>query len=189
VVGRLVEQQDVGTRQQEFGEFHPHEPTPAEGIERPLDPLGVETETLENALDPRLALETSAEFEVGPAVAIAVCEIRGNFAVRVREFLHLALEFAQLPFERREFGKRRSDLRSHRAGPMGIDLLAQYRDANAAGYSHATRVRIFETGRDLQQRGLAGAVGAHQSDPVTAVDGQRDVAKQRSSAEATRHTF
>ena len=141
MVGRLVEQQDVGTRQQEFGEFHPHEPTAAEGIERPLDPLAVETEAPEHALDPRLALEASAEFKAGPAVAVAVREIRGNFAARMREFFHLAFEIAQVPFERREFGKRRSDLRSHRAAAIGIDLLAQYRDANAAGYGHATRVR------------------------------------------------
>ena len=70
-----------------------------------------------------------------------------------------------------------------------IDLLAQYRDANAAGYGHATRIRPFETGCDLQQRGLARAVGTHQSDPIIAMDGERNVAKQRSAAEAARHTF
>jgi hypothetical protein len=95
----------------------------------------------------------------------------------MREFFHLALEVAQVPFERREFGKRRSDLRSHRAASIGVDLLTQDRDANAAGYGHATQVRNFETGRDPQQRGLAGSVGAHQSDSVIAVDGERNVAK------------
>ena len=75
-----------------------------------------------------------------------------------------------VPFPCRAVHRRRRGIRRKRCGPRARDLPAggirwSYRECAAPG-----RNRAFESSEDLQERGLAGAVGAHQSRPLVGRD-------------------
>ena len=53
--------------------------------------------------------------------------------------------------------------------------------------SNVAGIGLDATGEDLQQRGFAGAVGTDQANAVAFLDGEGDVAEERSGAEGFRN--
>jgi hypothetical protein len=66
-------------------------------------------------------------------------------------------------------GEHRGDLVEDAAVAIGVDLLAQQADSNVTRDDDAARIGALVPGGDAQERGLAGAVGSHQADPVVSV--------------------
>src|SRR5205085_1864513 len=65
--------------------------------------------------------------------------------------------------------------------------LIEVRDAGAgAAYDRAAR-RLDLAAHELQERGLAGAVGAHDADAIAAHHGEREVIDERAAADRERH--
>ena len=57
-------------------------------------------------------------------------------------------------------------------------------DADTFAKGNFAGVRLLFAAKNGEQRGLSGAVGANQADAVAVVDGETDVLKERSGAEA-----
>ena len=66
---------------------------------------------------------------------------------------------------------------------LEVDLLAQQADADAGPNEKLAVIGLIETGKDLDQRGLAGAVGADQADPLAGADFEFQVAEYRIAGE------
>ena len=68
-------------------------------------------------------------------------------------------------------------------------ILRQVTECQRVGLLDETGIRLVETGEHLQQRGLAGAVGAAQADAVAVADLPGDVLEQRLFAEGFRNVL
>ena len=189
VVGGLVQEQHVRGREQQLGEFDAHEPAATERAEGAFDGAIVEAEAREGPRDPRLALESAAEGEGAAAAVVAFREIPGNFFPGVSQTLHLALEISHLDLEGVEVGKHRRHLLAHRVFAGRIDLLLEQTYAYVAGCDDTPVVGRFQAPGDLQQCGLAGAVGSHQADAVASANQQVDVPEQGPRAKGSRDAF
>src|SRR5215831_17263733 len=76
-----------------------------------------------------------------------------------------------------------------RLGEDGASLarphfLRQIADADAAVAVHPTSVRLLHAGENATERGLAGAVGATETDPLAAADAPRHLAEELLSSVA-----
>ncbi len=63
-------------------------------------------------------------------------------------------------------------------------LLAQARDAQVLGTFQGAAVRLDLAGDDLHQGGLAGAVAAHQAQPLPGLDLELDLVQEQGAAVA-----
>ena len=66
----------------------------------------------------------------------------------------------------------------HRLARIELWLLRQVADAQTLGRTRLTSVLVIDTGHDLQQRALAGAVGSEHADLGTGEKRQGNVIEQ-----------
>jgi len=83
VVGRLVEQQDVGVDRQDPGQGDPHLPAAGEVLHRPVEILRGETEAGQHRLGPGVEIVAAAVFEDLDDVAVAFEQL-GHLVVAQR---------------------------------------------------------------------------------------------------------
>ena len=74
-----------------------------------------------------------------------------------------------------------------RAGAAGADFLGHVRHAHAAGQTHIALVGPQFAKQQLEQRGLAGAVAAGDTNVLAVVNGKRGMVEQQ--AAATPHCY
>ena len=128
-----------------------------------LEPVAAER--FESMLE--LAVAASERFDRALAAA------RRLLAERGRDLLHFALEAPDV-FESAE------DFREHRAhAPVATHLLRQVTGARAARARHPSAIGLLDAREDPAERRLAGAVRAHEADPLASTDPPRDVAEER----------
>ena len=147
IVGRFVEQQEVGPGEQHRGERDPH--APAAGIfgERPALSRVVEAEPLEDARRPRRR-------GMGADVDEAGLDFRD--ALRVGRCLRFRDERRALPVGcEHEFDEA---FRSSRR------LLLDAPDAQAPGHDDRAALRGKIAADEAEKRGFAGAVAPHEPD-------------------------
>ena len=164
VIGRLVEEQELGIGDDEAGQGGPRLLPARQRRRRPPDVSRAEAEAGERGVDPlveRVApQDVEAVLEVGvvglgdPALALEAGQLLGH-----------PLQVAGAVADRGpEVGRGHERL-------VEVGLLGQQPEGHAPFPGDRPRVWLVEPGGDPEERRLAGAVRAHQPDPVA--DGHR----------------
>ncbi len=140
VVGRLVEEQDVGPAEQQPGQPEPDRLAAGQLAEAAVQDRGGQAEA----------------FELGDRSLLDVPLVTDR--LEVSRVAGAGVESAQRP-------QRRTDPEHvvDAARPVEDEVLRQV--AHLAGHRHRAGRRPQHTGREPEQRGLAGAVGADQAGP------------------------
>ena len=149
VVGRLVEQEQIGLGEQHRGQRHPHPPAAGEARERPRLGFLLEAQPGQDRARPRRGGVGADVGEPGldrRDLGRIVGALSGPQQPRA---LEVGIEHR---LARRPLAARR--------------LLRDRADARAAPQPHLTRIRAQLAPDQSQQRGLAAAVAADQADPV-----------------------
>ena len=163
--GRLVEQQHARLLRERNGDFH-----------QPLAAIGQFAHQLKRIVDEPQRVEMIERLvKNGPAAADRPPQIVG-----------MAVTFADAHadvFEHRQPAEQLVDLEGAREpAPCPIGL-AQRGDVVAVE-DHAARMRAERAGDQVHQRRLAGAVGADERVPRSALERQIDIARHRQRAES-----
>ncbi len=174
MVGRLVEQQRLGAREQDARQLDPPPLTTGEGpqllAEDPL--LDAEAGRDLGSLGLRGIAATGVQVGVGPLVAT-----HRPLADRRLVAAHLGLGLPQPAYDVVETARREDPLTRENLGIAGAGVLRQV--ADRAGGVHGTGRRLAFAGEDLGEGGLAGAVAADESDLVARSDTEADVLHQQ----------
>ncbi len=186
VVGRLVEQKNRGTAQQQLGKLDAHAPAARKLARRTAEVLALETQPQERLLDvgvARLAaknmvvvLRVVEPMEQLLVVGALVVGAFGDFARQPLDFglyaQHLLERLGRLVGQGRGIG--------HAHG------LRQVTDGTLAVDRHGARRRLLFARDDAQQRSLARAVLAHEPDAHLGVYQKRDIVEKGPAAVADR---
>jgi hypothetical protein len=174
VVGRLVEEQDLGPGQEDAGKGHAHPPATRELADVALDLSGAKAEPGQDGLGARAELVAAQLLVAGLHLAVA-----GDDRVEVLVGLgHAGLEGGQLDAQGGGLAGAGHGLGQHRAAARVAGVLAEVADGEPAGPLDVAGVRRFLADDEPEQRGLAGAVGADQADLLTRVELERGVDEQ-----------
>ena len=162
VIGRFVEQQQVGLFEQQLGQRDAHLPAAGEFLGAALPIALAEAEAAEDG--------THLGFD-GVAVARAELAFRAMKAVRHGgvfgagriQFAHPRGQLLLLFFERPQFVEHRHAFGEHRAAGKRKPFLRQIADGDAALHGDGAGIEALDPGQHFQQRRFAGAVGAHDA--------------------------
>ena len=172
VVGRLVEQQDRGAREQHAGQQRAGGLAAAEGAERHVERHMGDAERVARAVELRVQRPSPERPEAVLGVAV-----RGQCVGLVQALLELR-ELVVQPPDLAEGGAEQAvdrQLRPRR-------LLRQVADPVARPERHAAALRSIDAGEHPQQRRLARAVAAHQRHAAGARQRQVERFEQRDLA-------
>ena len=181
VVGGLVEQQDVGLAEQRLREQHAHLLAVVELLHQA--PVLVLADAERAQQRGRVGLGVPAvelaelALELGRARAVFVAEVRLGV-----ERVLLGHHLVQLRVAH-DHGGERVDL------VVGEVVLAQHAQAHVLGDHDPAREGSWSPERQLQEGGLARAVGADQAVAVAGRELDVDVLEQRAAAEVEREAF
>ncbi len=163
VVGRLVEQQQVGLLQQKFGERDAHLPAAGKffGLARPV--VAMKAETGQHLADLRFERVAVAGDKFVFELLVTVGDVRVFRALMV-EFRHAASERLHFFFDGMEFGKHRHALGKNRAARHGEAVLRQVSGRDAFGARDSAVVERLAPCKNFHDGRLAGAVRSDQTD-------------------------
>ena len=153
VIGRLVEQQQVGLGEQQGRECYAHAPAPRERLERPLLRRVVEPEPVENA-------GSAGRRAVRVLVAEALVDFCDAHGIRGAQ---------RLVLESDEFAISGQHRLNQAPGSRGC-LLKRHADAPALGNVDSPVIGLQSTGNQAEKGGLPGAVAPDEPHAVTGVD-------------------
>ena len=171
MVARLVQQHDVGAHQQDARQRHAHLPAARQRADVAVHHLLAEAQAGEHLARPPLE-----------RIAVELLEARLHLAVALDQALHLvrAIRIPHGRFELLELGRHRA----HRAGAVHhlrhgaatrhlAHVLAEVADGHAAIDRHLALVGMVLARDHPEQRGLAGAVGADETDFLALLERRR----------------
>ena len=163
MVRGLVEQQQVGLRQQQLGERDAHLPAAGElfGVARPV--FFAEAETVEHGADLRVERIAVVHAKMAEDNLVAIGHLRVLVGV-VIEFRDFVRELFHLLFERAQIGEDRHALVEDGAAGKLQAVLRKVAESRVLGRDDRTVVECLEAAENFQQRGFAGAVSADQAD-------------------------
>jgi len=179
VVGGLVQQEQIGPRQQRPGNGHPLAQATGQLRHRPVPVLHAQP------VEQRLGVVLGA-----PAAHLLNAVAEGG------ELLHQLLvllgrgglqPLAQLGVRGQgllQRGLRHGQLRGHRGALGELRLLRQVGDTGAAAQLQLARVRLRRAGENLHQRRFAGAVDAHQAHALALFNREGEALEDGAAAEA-----
>ncbi len=183
VIGRLVEQQQIRLFEQQLGQRDAHLPAAGKFLGSAM-PLRVrKAEAGQNRANLRFDGVTvaRAEFAVELMKAIGHLRVFGAGRIQLRHLLGEVLHFAFHVVERRE---HRHAFGEDAAPGQRKPVLRKVSRADAAGHAERPVVERLDPRQHLQQRRLAGAVGAHQTRTVLGRDQPIQIFEQQLRAEA-----
>ena len=169
MVGRLVEQQDVRSFENQGGQRDPHLPAAREGFGRFLEIVGTETEAAQNAGHFQLDVVTVAVPELVLEVRVAF-KHRLLFVARVAVVGELLLETRHFFLGVKQRLERAAGLFGQRAARVRQSVLREVADRQVRLAGDGAVVRLVEARQHPEQRGLSGAVRAAQPHPVSLGD-------------------
>jgi hypothetical protein len=183
VVRGLVEQQQVRSGEQQLAQGDAHLPAAGEffGVTCPI--FFAEAEAVEHRADLRVERVAVLHAEFGQDALVAISHLRVfvrgviQFGNLVSEVFHLLLQGAQVGEDRHAF------VEDGASGELQA-VLREVAEGGVFGGDDAAVVERFEAAEDLQQRGFAGAVGAHQSDASVGGDEPIQIVEEKLGAEA-----
>ena len=107
----------------------------------------------------------------------------GPLAVgRVFRLGHLLGGLLELVLQVDQRGEPRLDDLDQRLAGLEVGLLPQQADPDSRPDEELTVIGLFQAGQDLDQRGLAGAVGPDQADPLAGANLERQLGEDRIAA-------
>ena len=169
VIGGLVEQQQVGFFEQQLGQRDAHLPAAGE-LFGTLGPFALrKSQAGEHHADLRFDGEAVARAELAFGVMEAVGHLRVLGALGV-EFGHLVRQRFLLLLEGQQIGEDGHAFGEDGAAGKRETFLREVADAGAFHGDHGAGVQAVHAGQDLQQRGFAGAVGAHDAGALVGRD-------------------
>ena len=172
MVGRLVEQQDRGPREQHAGEQRAGGLAAAQRAERRLERHVGDAERVARAVELRVQRPAAERAEAVLGVAVHSQRVR-----LVQALLELR-ELVVQPPDLAEGGAEQAvdrQLRPRR-------LLRQVADPVARAERHAAALMSVDAGEHAQQRRLPSAVGAHERDPARAGERKAERIEKRGLA-------
>ncbi len=178
VVGRLVEQEQVGLRRQCARERRARELATREGVKRPVEIVLVEAEAAHDRGCPVAPVVPARMLE--PRLRLRVAP-QGRRVVRARG--HRSLELPQLPLDGGEVGGAGERVVAQRHPAERRRPLVVKCDARALLERElAALERCFACDR-TEQGCLAGTVGAGEREAVAALELERDAVEERLAGE------
>ncbi len=189
MVGGLVQEQDVGAREEDFGQLDAHVPPLGEGFREAAQFIGLESQSEEHLLRLRLrgkpAFQRQAVVELIEAVDEAC--IFGRFVV---------LALPQLGGDVREFGLHVVEVVEDgeylfHDGVAAVVLhdLGQIADAHARGLFDAAGGGLLLPGDEFHEGTLAGAVLSDEAYLVSVGDVEVNAVQQVIAAEGYRYVI
>ena len=183
VIGGLVEKQQVGFFEQQFGERDAHLPAAGEGFDAALPVLFTEAEAGEDGADAGLDVIAVARGEFGLDVVVAVDNLL-VFRAGVVEFAHAAFEDLLLGFERADLVEDgKAFVEDGTAGEVDA-VLREIAGADPLHDVERAIVEALNSGERFEQGGLAGAVRADDADALLRGEEPVEVLKKNFGAEA-----
>ncbi len=184
VVGRLVEEQQVGRRRELAGQGHAAALAAAQGGERlGARGVGVEAEAVQDGVHPRRGLVAALVLE---AVQVAVVALQHRRRHRVARLAHRRGLHGERALEREQVGEGARGGLPHRRRVAEIPVLVHHRDAQA-GRARDGAARGGQVAADqVEERRLAGAVASQNAPALAAVHEEAHVLEQLPVAEAHR---
>ena len=183
MVRRLVQQQQVGLLQQQFGQLDAHAPSTRELGGLPREVRAFEAQSQQDAFDVLLIVGEvhGIEFLGNGRHLLDKPHVRLAFVVGAGR--ELFVERRDLPFDFEQVFESPRSLLDERPAVLHGQVLRQVAHFATLADGHtAARGRAYP-GDDLQQGRLAGAVLTHQGNPVLVTDGEGDVFEKRRAAE------
>ena len=178
VVGRLVEQKEVGLGQQELGQLDSHTPSPRELARGSGEVLLTESQSDECPFDFRLIVETTHHVEA----LVLMCEAFDELKVVVRVVVGAS---GQLVVHGRQTLLHHLHLREgflrllHDRGVVADDHdLREIANRGLLLHGDGTRGGALESRDDLEERGLARPVLSDESDALLGIDDEGDILKE-----------
>ena len=171
VVGGLVEEQQVGMAQQQLGERDAHLPPARELAGRLVEVSHGKAQAAQDLLGAGVQL-VSAE----ALVAVLRHAVALEQGVELRPVLclgDLGLHIGEAVLERADLVGRVDDLGKRALLAREVRLLLEVADGGVTGERDGALVRALLAHQDLEKRGLAGAVGAHEAPPLARVELER----------------
>jgi hypothetical protein len=174
VVGRLVEQQQVGVARERASERRAGQLAAGERVERAVEVLVAEAEAVQRGVD-----------ALAPRVPARVLQARLRARVGLqRRGLggptgHGRLQLRQPRLQVEQVAAAREHVVAQRQVALARRALVVQGDADVLGERQLAAVHGALAGEHAQQRGLARAVAPGQGQPVPALQPERDAAQER----------
>ncbi len=183
MIGRLVEQQQVGFFEQQLGQRDAHLPAAGEFFGA-LGPIALgKAEAGEHHAHLRLDGEAVARAEFAFRLVEAVGHLR-VFGAGGVELGQLVRERFLFLFERQDAGEDGHAFGENGAAGKREPFLRQVADAGALHGDDRAGVQAVHAGQDFEQRGFAGAVGAHDAGALVGRNQPVEVFEECFGAEA-----
>ena len=186
VVGRLVEQKNRGTAQQQLGQLDAHAPAARKLARRTAEVLALETQPQERLLDVGVARLAAKNMVVVLRVVEPMEQLLVVGALVVGAFGDLARQPLDFGLYAQHLLERLGRLVGQRRGIGHAHGLRQVTDGTLAVDRHGARRGLLLARDDAQQRSLARAVLAHEPDAVLGVYQKRDIVEKGPAAVADR---
>jgi hypothetical protein len=183
VVGRLVEQQQVGSREQDLGERDPHLPAARQRRDVVRHLIVDEAEAVQDGLGARLEL-VAAEVLVA---RLDLAEPRDDVVEIVAGGLEPRAERGELLAEPRHLAGAGAGLGEDRSPAQLADVLPEVAQRQLPRPLDRAVVGLLLAGDQPEHRGLARAVGPDQADLLAGVDLKRRIDEQDLSAVLLAH--
>ena len=189
VVGRLVEEQQVGVAQQQLRQGDAHLPAARELLGRLVEVLHGKAQAAQDLAGAGLKPVAAQALEAVLRATIAVEKslVRGGALLGVvgapalgRDLL---LHGTDVGLETLDLGLRVHDLGKRALLARELGLLLEVADARVLGERHRALVGRLLAHEDLEQRRLAGAVGTHEAPALAGVELQGSGRVQDTAAE------
>ena len=169
VIGGLIEQQQVGFFEQQFGECDAHLPAAGKFLGAFVPLLVREAEAGKHGAHLRFdgVAVAIAEFAVQLMEAIGHLRVLGAGGI---QFAHLVRELSHLHFHLLQGGEDRHAFGEHAAAGKREAVLREVAGTDAARDAELAVVKRFHPGEHFQQCGFTAAIGAHQASTVLGRD-------------------
>ena len=178
VVRRLVEQEDRGAPQQQFRQLDAHAPAARKLARRPREILALEAQAEQRLLDVGIARLAAEDVVAVLRVVQAVQQLLVIGALVVGALGDLAREPPDLGLEAQHLVEGLGRLLDERRRVGHAHRLRQVADRALAVDRHGARRGLHFARDQAQQRRLARAVAADQTDTVLRIDQKGDVVEE-----------
>jgi hypothetical protein len=188
MVGRLVEQQQIGLAEEQLRQRDAHLPSTGEPLRRPLEIGRFEAEPAEHRRGPQFDAVAVAQAELILEIAVAM-EHRVVLGLRDARIGEPIFQTVHLRLDREQLTERARGLLEQRSAGVAQSVLGQVADRERCRCENRARIDLFEAGHHPQQGGFADAVGAAQTDAFPIVDLPGDVIEENAVAEGFREVL
>ena len=185
VIGRLVEQQQVWTSEQQLCEGDSHLPAARERFARTVAVLAAESEAAQHGRDAQVDAIALVQAESILKLRVAR-EHRIVFVLRDRGITELVLDVVHLRLHVEQRLKRAACFLEDRSSRVAQAVLRQVTDREPGRLHDAARIGVFDSAQNLEEGRLSGAVRAAQADAFAVADLPRHVIEQDAVAEGFR---